>query len=414
MDDALTALRWCVEHDEDPARAFRMLAPLWAVVHSTAAAEVTDARRARAGAVGSAPTRGRCACSASPRPATSCSVSRSWRVRGRSRGSRRRRRRRLIARRALALVVYHYGRDLEESDRLLGGVIGLAEQRGATWIAVEMSALRALGARAAARRGRAGARWRRRARARAGGAARTSTRGSPHVLGMIAARLGLACDEARRRARARRSSWRGRSTIPLIVGGSLRHLGVVAALEGDRAGSGAQLVGAAIDHFRTQRRPRAALGGPALGGDRARRGRRSRDRALRLLAGAQASPVARGLAPLERALLARVLGDVERGGGPGRPRDAHAARRPTRSMRRRRRGRRRRPRPSQRSAIFRREGSLWRLAFAGTEVQMPHLKGLADLAALLANPGAGDPLPRPRRRRRALGRPRRGGRRAGA
>jgi hypothetical protein len=38
-------------------------------------------------------------------------------------------------------------------------------------------------------------------------------------------------------------------------------------------------------------------------------------------------------------------------------------------------------------AVFRREGSLWRLAFAGTEVQMPHLKGFADLAALLANPG---------------------------
>src|SRR6185503_6248344 len=50
----------------------------------------------------------------------------------------------LVARRALALVVYHYGRELEESDRLLGGVIGLAEQRGATWIAVEMSVLRAL------------------------------------------------------------------------------------------------------------------------------------------------------------------------------------------------------------------------------------------------------------------------------
>ena len=53
MDDALMALRWCVEpRRRSGARAYGMLAPLWAVVHSTAAAEVTALGEARAGAVG--------------------------------------------------------------------------------------------------------------------------------------------------------------------------------------------------------------------------------------------------------------------------------------------------------------------------------------------------------------------------
>jgi hypothetical protein len=37
--------------------------------------------------------------------------------------------------------------------------------------------------------------------------------------------------------------------------------------------------------------------------------------------------------------------------------------------------------------VFRRDGSLWELGFGGTVVHMPDLKGLADIAALLANPG---------------------------
>jgi hypothetical protein len=38
-------------------------------------------------------------------------------------------------------------------------------------------------------------------------------------------------------------------------------------------------------------------------------------------------------------------------------------------------------------AIFRRAGSLWELGFGGTVVHMPDLKGLGDLATLLASPG---------------------------
>jgi hypothetical protein len=40
-----------------------------------------------------------------------------------------------------------------------------------------------------------------------------------------------------------------------------------------------------------------------------------------------------------------------------------------------------------RPATFRREGSIWTLAFAGVSVQMTHRKGLLDLRHLLARPG---------------------------
>jgi hypothetical protein len=38
------------------------------------------------------------------------------------------------------------------------------------------------------------------------------------------------------------------------------------------------------------------------------------------------------------------------------------------------------------AAVFRRSGPLWELGFAGTVVHMPDLKGLSDIATLLANP----------------------------
>jgi len=386
MDDALMALRWCVERDSDPGRAFQMLTPLWAVVHSTAAAEVTDlAERALA-------RWGR----GSPRAVRVLGVAATGhfvlgqpelaRVRAvegigaADTGSG------LIARRALALVVYHYGRELEESDRLLGDVIGLAEQRGATWIAVEMSVLRALvlAAGGAVEAGLALAASARESAQSAGGTHLDAW--TTHVLGMIG--LGWGSMDDARRELARGLELARALDYPLIVGGSLRYLGVIAALEGDR-GAAADLVGGAIEHFRVKgdrvqrwEALRSAAVVLAAAGDRVT--------ALRLLAGAQASPVARTIAPLERALLARVLGEFEasgpaddletatklafaalRAGAPGATAPAATTA----------------PAPSPPAAIFRREGSLWRLAFAGTEVQMPHLKGFADLAALLANPG---------------------------
>src|SRR2546421_498362 len=37
--------------------------------------------------------------------------------------------------------------------------------------------------------------------------------------------------------------------------------------------------------------------------------------------------------------------------------------------------------------VFRCEGSTWRLAFEGREAQLPHAKGLHDIAMLLCSPG---------------------------
>ena len=385
MDDALMALRWCVERDTDPGRAFQMLTPLWAVVHSTAAAEVTDlAERALArwgrGHPGAVRVLGVAATGHFVLGQPELARVRALEGIGAAdTGSG------LIARRALALVVYHYGRELEESDRLLGDVIGLAQQRGATWIAVEMSVLRALvlAAGGAVEAGLALA-----ASARESAQSLSGTHLDAwitHVLGMIG--LGWGSPDDARRELERGLELARALDYPLIVGGSLRYLGVIAALEGDRGGA-ASLLASAIEHFRVKgdrvqrwEALRSAAVVLAAAGDR--------ETALRLLAGAQASPVARTIAPLEQALLTRALGDFEVSG----PADdletatklAFAALRagagampasPTTS-----------PALSPAAAIFRREGPLWRLSFAGTEVQMPHLKGFADLAALLANPG---------------------------
>ena len=94
---------------------------------------------------------------------------------------------------------------------------------------------------------------------------------------------------------------------PLIVGGCLRQRGVLAALEGDRERA-AELLAEALRHWaalgdrvqlwETLRSVAIAL---AAAGER--------ETAVRLLDGADAAPVARGLAPIEQALLARVLPD---------------------------------------------------------------------------------------------------------
>jgi len=368
MDDALMALRWCVAHDEAPTRAYAMLAPLWALVHSTAAAEVTDlAERAleRWGRVDSR-VLGVAAVGhfvlgqpdlARARALEGLAVAREGRG--------------LIARRALALVVYHYDRELDESDRLLGDVIGLAEQRGATWIAVEMTVLRALvlAAGGHVEAGRALALAARERVRLAGGTHLVAW--SSHVLALI--ELGWGSLEAARRELEEGLELARALDYPLIIGGNLRHLGVVAALEGDRERA-AELVLASVDHFRRagdrvqrwEALRSAAIVLAAFG---------ERETARRLLAGARGSAVARRMAHIERALLdddepAASTEDLE-----SLTELATRALRPSAAA------------TPAGAAIFRRDGAVWTLAFAGREARMPHLKGLTDLATLLANPG---------------------------
>jgi len=98
-----------------------------------------------------------------------------------------------------------------------------------------------------------------------------------------------------------------------------------------------------------------------------------RDTARRLLAGARGSAVARRMAHIERAL----LDDDE---PPASSEDLETLTAlATRALGS--------PSAATGIATFRRDGSIWTLAYAGREARMPHLKGLTDLATLLANPG---------------------------
>jgi predicted ATPase len=380
MDDPLAALRWCVASDSSPDRAFRLLAPLWAVVHSRLAAEITDlAERALerwgegavtvrgVAAVGhfvlGAPERSRALAAEALAAETAAAPA-------------------VLARRALALVAYHYDRDLDAADESLAAVIAVAEAADSMWIAVEMTALRAL---VAAARGDAvaGAALAAAARERAAAAgAAHLVAWATYVLGTIElgwgdrARAVRALEASREQARA--------LGYPFVLGGSLRHLGVAAALAGDRAAAASWLT-AALEHFRdvgdrVQRWEalRSVAIGLAAGGDRAT--------AERLLDGADAASVARGLAPVERVLLDEVLPEW-RASGPGEDLEtltaaAFAALVAAPSLAG---GSPAVPSPA--GAVFRRDGALWTLGFAGRQVHMHHLKGFADLAQLLAQPG---------------------------
>jgi hypothetical protein len=398
LEDALTALRWCVVHDESPRRAFRMLAPLWAVVHSAAAAEITalaERALARWGRADPGAVRVLGVAAVGHFVLGQPELARARALEGVAAAGPYRPA--LIARRALALVAYHYGRELEESDRLLAEVIGVAEQRQAPWIAVEMSALRAL-VLAASGQVTAGAALAMDARRRAQEAGGTHLDAwATFVLGAIGLGWG-SLEDARRELTGSLELARA-IDFPLLVGGSLRHLGVIAALEGDRARAAELLIGS-LEHFgvagdRVQRWEvlRSAAVALAAAGER--------ETAERLLAGADAARAARVLAPLERALLERVLP----GGWPAGERedlatltrvaiDALAASQPDAGAATAPITPTASPPPTAPAvaaaatgAVFRRDGRVWTLAFAGREVRMPHLKGLSDLAALLASPG---------------------------
>jgi len=381
LDDPLAALRWCVANDESPERAYRLLAPMWAVVHSRAAAEITDlAERALARWQGvdhplTVQVLGVAAVGqfVLGRP----DLARDRALRAIASGEDA-----VIARRASALVAYHFPRDVEEADRLLADVIAVAERCGASGIAVEMTPMRALvlAARGQTEAGLALAAAARE-RAEEAGALYMVT-WSTYVFGVIGLGWGPA-DQAR--APLERGLELARAVdYPLIVGGCLRQLGVLAALEGDR-GRAAELLSEALRHWaalgdrvqlwETVRSVAIAL---AAAGDRAT--------AVRLLDGADAAPVARGLAPIELALLARVLPDrpAAAAGGEGLEVLSGLA---ASALAAWQGGGVAAAAAADVGGVFRRDGALWTLSFAGTEVRMPHVKGLSDLASLLANPG---------------------------
>ena len=384
LEDPLAALRWCVAQDAAPGRAFHLLAPMWAVVHSRAAAEVTDlAERALA----------RWSDVDDPLAVQALGVAAVGHfVLGRPERARERAleaigdgRDAVIARRALALVAYHFPRDVDEADRLLADVIAVAERCGASGIAIEMTPMRALvlAARGDAEAGTALATAARERAEHVGALYRVAW--STYVLGVIGLGWGHA-DQAR--APLERSLELARAVdYPLVVGGSLRQLGVLVALEGDRQGA-AELLREALRHWGAigdrvqlwETLRSVAIACAAAG---------ARDVAERLLDGAGASAVARGLAPIERALLERVLPERSGAVGAGEPLEqlTRVAAESLAAWEVVAAGPASGPAPATATGVFRRDGPLWTLAFAGVEVRMPHLKGLTDLATLVANPG---------------------------
>src|SRR6185312_557115 len=111
LDDALAALRWCVASDVSPARAFRLLAPMWAIVHSRLAAEITDLAEQALARWGDAPGAGtvRGVAAVGQFVLGAPERAQAWAseaVEGETAAAPA-----LLARRALALVAYHYDRD---------------------------------------------------------------------------------------------------------------------------------------------------------------------------------------------------------------------------------------------------------------------------------------------------------------
>lgn len=389
LEEFLGGVRWCLESDRTPQRAFRLLAPLWAVVHSRAAAEVTElAERALERWKGTddrlLPTVHGVAAAGQfvlgrPDQAMMCARKGIASASGESSA--------LIARRALALVSYYYGDDLADADRLLEEVVAEADARGAIFIAVEMSGLRAL-VLAGQERTEAAITLAEDARDRAeGGSNPYMSSWTTYVLGMI--ELGREDEEAASACLERSLELAQAIDYILVIGGSQRVLGVKAALAGDLPRAGGLLrssleqfreIGDRVQILETLRCVAIAL---ASNGDP--------DGAEQLLNGTEAASIARVVPPLERALIERVMPDR---------RSRRSALRElselTRFARERLSSADWTEIPKQTSepggdgtaeATFRREGTIWTIAFDGSTVRMPHLKGLADIATLLANAG---------------------------
>jgi hypothetical protein len=196
------------------------------------------------------------------------------------------------------------------------------------------------------------------------------------------ARVQACFEESLRLARA--------SEFFLIRGSSMRQLGALATAEG-RDDEAAHLLVSAYEHFattgdRSQRWDVLRTSVPLL----ARSGRP--ELAARVLAGAKSDRRARRPAPLEAQGLAEMslelaeelrvaslapplLGDV----GPAVVGELRALETVPRAAHE--------PPAAPQEDVFRREGELWRLSYAGVDAHLPDLKGLHDIARLLGAPG---------------------------
>jgi predicted ATPase len=415
FDEVRAAARWSMRQDPSRERTLRLLAPLWALAHTAHATEIAklcdEALRAWpiehdplgqavlgtaavaefvSGRPGEATERARSAIAAEAGGATPA----------------------VVARRAVALVTYGFMGNVEDGLERLDEVVRAAREAGMPAVSLEMSVLRAQALAAAGRMDEA---------LREGDAARAESERleSPYMLAWSLYVLGtilLAAGDERAERCFVESLGLARDTAGhLAYGSSLRQLGAVALRE-RRDGDAARRLADAYEHFEGRGdvpqawdvlRTAAALF--------ARRGRP--DRAADALAGAAADPRARRPAPLEAAALAGLaaeLGEALEAASAAPPKleelgralagelraIAEEAEEPVAASAPGPRATdpvastTAAPAPATGPAppvpaehVFRRDGALWTLSFDGRSVHLPDLKGLHDLARLLAAPG---------------------------
>jgi predicted ATPase len=382
FEEVRAACAWTIERDRSPLRAFRLLRPLWVLAHSRHAREIAtmceatlqrwpegggelrqvalgvtavahlvsgdaDAARARASEAELAEAEG-----AGPA---------------------------LLAHRAAALVAYVFDGDPEAALARLELVITTARQTGVATIEAEMSVLAAQAMAATGRRDE-GIELAESVRDRA------RRLGSPFLEAWSIYILGtIVIDEPERAEACFRESLALASPTKyaITVGNSLRQLGRLAARAG-RDEEAAGLFADAISHFAgtedhsqtwdTLRSASAVL---------ASRG--NRELAARVLVSSHRDPRARTVPPLESEEINALRNDLDaevRAAVPARL--AELTLLVTAEL-----GSGAAPRTQKAPAedAFLRDGEMWQLSFGGETVHMPDLKGLHDLARLLAAPG---------------------------
>jgi len=394
FEEVRSAVAWSIEWDRSPLRAFRLVRPLWALAHSRHAREIAtmceaalerwpsgggELRQVALGAAAVAHFVSGDADAARARAAE------AQRAEEEGAGPA------LLAHRTAALVAYVFDADPVAALAQIERVIEVARQTGVRTIEAEMSVLAAQAMAASGRRDEA---------IELAESVRDRARrlGSPFLEAWAIYILGtIVIDEPERAEACFRESLALASvtTYSLTVGNSLRQLARLAARDG-RDDQAAALFADAISHF-------AGTEDHSQSWDTLRSAslllatRGNRELAARVLASSHRDPRARAIPPLEAAevdalreeldaelraavparlaaLVPLVVEELRAGGGVGLKMT----------------GVRLKPdpvAPAPAANAFRREGELWQVSFGGETVHMPDLKGLHDLARLLAAPG---------------------------
>ena len=398
FEEVRAACGWAIERDRSPLRAFRLMRPLWALAHSRHAREIATMCEAslerwpegggelRQVALGVAAVAHLVAGNAEASRARSAEAERAE---AEGAGPA------LLAHRASALVAYVFDADPEAALARIDTVIELARSTGVPTIEAEMSVLAAQATAATGRREEALALAEPvRDRAR--------ERGSPFIEAWAIYIIGtIVVDEPERAEACFRESLELATVTrySLTVGNSLRQLGRLAARAG-RDDEAARLFAQALAHFSTTEdhsQTWDTLRSAAL----LLAGRGERELAARVLAGSERDPRARAVPPLEAAEIAELrdeLADELRVAAPARLAELRTL--VTEELERAAPGAdveagAQASAPERPSAaadggdlnFFGRDGELWVLSFGGESVHMPDLKGLHDLARLLAASG---------------------------